>query len=381
VTAETTRLARVQRRFGEFAAEYAALPLYSTLCRHISADEEVASLLLSAQPGQARPVLWLAALHDLVLRRPDVPAARWYPSVVGRDAVPAGDPWPDVRRTVLAHWDELEQVVATHGTQTNEVNRAVYVSVGLAAATRDLAGLPLAVVELGASAGLLLGVDRYAVDLVGQRSTVTLGDPASPVRCSGIDRADVGTQLGGAAALPPFAARVGLDLNPVSLDDDDAVRWLEACLWPDVPGRVERFRAARDLLRRDPPLVLAGDMVDDLPQAVTRARGLAGAEAHVVVVSSWALTYVAPTRRAEVAARLEVIAGDMAALSWLTAEPPGCVPGIVVPDGLADGPGGTVVAVRRWRDGHELDPAVLGACNPHGQWLDLDLSTLGDRTS
>lgn len=377
---DPTRLARVQRRFGEFAAEYAALPLYSTLCARLAEDDDLAALLLAAQPGQARPVLWLAAVHDLVLRRPDVAAARWYPSVVGRDAVPHGDPWPDVRRTVLDHWAELTRVVATRGTQTNEVNRAVYLTVGLAAAARDLPDVPVALVELGASAGLLLGVDRYAVDLVGPSSTVTVGDPSSPVRCSGVDRADVGQRLAAAAVRPRVAARVGLDLSPVDLRDDDAVRWLEACLWPDVQGRIERFRAARDLLRADPPLVLAGDMVADLPRAVARARELAGRTAHVVVVSSWALTYVAQPRRPEVDEALGALARDAAALSWLSAEPPGCVSRIAIPEGLERG-GGTVVGLRRWRQGRELEPATLGTCHPHGEWVDLTLGPEPDRTS
>lgn len=374
------RLARVQRRFAEFAAEYAALPLYSVLCRNLADDAETASLLLAARPGQARPVLWLAALHELVLRRPDTPAARWYPSVVGHHAVPDGDPWPDVRQTVLDHRDELVERIATHTTQTNEVNRAVYVSVGLACAATDLAGTPIALVELGASAGLLLGVDRYAVDLVGGERTVTLGDPASPVRCSGIDRGEVGARLGAGPALPPVVARVGLDLSPVDLDDDDAVRWLEACLWPEVPGRVERFRAARALLRADPPVVLAGDLVDDIDRAVRHAREAAGPDAHVVVMSSWALTYVAAPRRLELEERLRTLARDVSALSWLTAEPPGCAPGIAADELREDG-GGTVVGVRRWRGGREVEPIVLGTCNPHGQWVDFCLRTVDNRTS
>jgi hypothetical protein len=281
---------------------------------------------------------------------------------------------------VLEHRDELVERIATHSTQTNEVNRAVYVSVGLASAAADLAGTPIALVELGASAGLLLGLDRYAVDLVGAERTLTLGDPASPVRCSGIDRAGVGAQLGAGPALPPVRARVGLDLSPVDLDDDDAVRWLEACLWPDVPGRVERFRAARALLRTDPPVVLAGDLVDDIDRAVNHAREGAGVDAHVVVMSSWALTYVAAPRRLELEERLGRLGRDVPALSWLTAEPPACAPGIDAGDLREDG-GGTVVGVRRWRSGRELEPSVLGTCNPHGHWIDLSLRTLGNRTS
>jgi hypothetical protein len=159
----------------------------------------------------------------------------------------------------------------------------------------------------------------------------------------------------------------------VSLDDDDAVRWLEACLWPDVPGRVERFRAARALLRADPPEVLQGDLVDDLATTVAVGRQQAGSEAHVVVLSSWALSYVPVERRRELEAVLHQLSQEIAHLSWLSAEPPGCVPGVRVPGGLADDRGGTVVGLRRWRDGREVPPQTLGSCHPHGQWVELDL--------
>ena len=368
---DPARLARIQRRFGEFATEYAALPLYSTISSHVARDEETASLLLAARSGQARPVLWLAALHDLVLRQPDTLAAQWYPSV-GDLSVPDGDPWPDVRRTVLDHADELVRLIATHGTQTNEVNRAAYVSIGLAAAADDRREVPMTLVELGASAGLLLGVDRYAVELTSATGTVHLGDPGSPVHCSTLDRADVrGLLVARGGGIPPVRGRVGLDVEPVDLDDDDAVRWLEACLWPDVPGRIERFRAARDLLRTDPPLVLRGDMVDGLEDAVGRTRAIGGDDAHVVVLSSWALTYLPAARRHDLSSALSALSTEVPDLSWVTAEPPGCVPGVPVPRGPVDG--GTVVGLRRWRRGRELAATALGTCHPHGTWIDLTL--------
>ena len=203
----------LQHRFGEFAASYSELTLYSAVCRQVADDPESAALLAEAAPGQDRPVLWLAALHDLVLRDPGVPAARWYPSVVGRDHVPAGDPWPDVRRTVHDHEAELRAVIATRSTQTNEVNRCVYLAPTLALATADQPDRPVALVEMGASAGLLLGVDRYRTELAGPPDLV-LGDPASSVRCAGADRSEPLLATGN-PTLPRLAARRGLDRHPV----------------------------------------------------------------------------------------------------------------------------------------------------------------------
>lgn len=363
-----TTVTEIQARFARFAADYAHLPLYSAVCRHAAEDAEVAGLLAVARPGQARPVLFLAALHDLVLRRPELPAARWYPSVVGRDAVPLGDPWPDIRSTVVDGADDLRATIATRTTQTNEVNRAVYLAPLLAEAVADDPSRPVVFVELGASAGLLLGLERYCVTFTSSRDAgavpVVLGDPCSPVRCVGADRSPHPVVF---TPLPRAAARFGIDLHPVDLDDRDGIRWLEACLWPDVPGRTERFVAAVALLRADPPRVLRGDLVDDLPAVAETA--LAGhPQAHLVVVSSWALTYVASDRREAVGRTLGAVAASGRPVSWLTAEPPGCVPGLPQPRTDA-----TVLGVHRWRDGRSPTVAVWGTCHPHGDWVELDL--------
>ena len=128
-----------------------------------------------------------------------------------------------------------------------------------------------------------------------------------------------------------MAGRRGIDRHPVDLADTDAVRWLEACLWPDVPGRVERFRSAVSLLAGTRSPVVRGDMVDDLPPLLDDAGRAATADAHLVVFSSWALTYLDRGRRPEVADTLAVAAREGRPVTWLTAEPPHCTPGIEAP--------------------------------------------------
>lgn len=359
--------------FVRFAATYPDLPLYRAICEGVADDEEVAALLDAARPGQARPVLLLAALHDLVLRRPDLAAARWYPSVAG-GVLPDGGPWPDVRAAALDHAEELRAVIASRATQTNEVNRSVHLGCLLAEAARDVPDAPVALVEVGASAGLLLGLDRYRIEVgdAGQGGTV-LGDPRSPVVCRG---RLLSGRLHPDAVLPRVVERVGLDRDPVALDDVDEVRWLEACLWPDQPERLERFRAAVALLRDDPPDLARGDMVADLGPTAHAARAVATASAstggppvHLVVMSSWALTYVQRDRREAVVEALADLASDGRPVSWLTAEPPGCVPGLPAREGDADAGRETTLGAHRWRDGVALAPVVWGDSHPHGTEL------------
>ena len=204
-----------------------------------------------------------------------------------------------------------------------------------------------------------------------------LGAPSSPVHCQGALRPG-SAAFPVAAGLPTIVERVGLDRAPVALSDADEVRWLEACLWPDQPERLARFRAAVDLLRPDPPLVVAGDMVDDVGSVAHSARavaaastsGLAGPDVHLVVMSAWALTYVRRDRRPLIASALADLAADGRPVSWITAEPPGAVPGVEPPADVPAG-GETVLALRRWRAAAELPPTVIGLAHPHAPWLHL----------
>ncbi|HET8930605.1 MAG TPA: DUF2332 domain-containing protein, partial [Acidimicrobiales bacterium] len=296
-SSDAGELDAIRRRFTLFEESFADLALYGRLARGCATDPDVASMLCAAQPGQQRPVLLFAAVHDLILRRPDLELARWYSSVTPSEQLASSDPWPVFRRTVLGHRRDLEAVIASHSTQTNEVNRSVLVAVLLCAACADLAGSPVRLVELGTSAGLLLTPDRYRIEV----GDTTAGDVGSSVHLRGemhgVRRPDLST-------FPRvFVDRIGIDRDPVPVTDPDRIRWLEACLWPDQPWRIERFRAAVAVARTDPPRLVAGDMIDELADVV---RGASGARTsvgpeHLVVMNLWSLTYVDRRLRDDVA--------------------------------------------------------------------------------
>ena len=71
-------MAEVQEHFGRFAAGHGHLGLYARISRGVAGDAQCAELLLHARPGQARPVLWLAAILMLLALRVAVPRPiRW----------------------------------------------------------------------------------------------------------------------------------------------------------------------------------------------------------------------------------------------------------------------------------------------------------------
>jgi hypothetical protein len=116
---------------------------------------------------------------------------------------------------------------------------------GLLGIAAETGGLPFALHELGASAGLVLVLDRYEHRLGG----VTAGTQGAQVR---IDPA----WDGGA---PPTTAPVrvtrrrGCDLDPLDITSTADCERLLAYMWPDQPDRFARAEAAISIAAADPP--------------------------------------------------------------------------------------------------------------------------------
>ena len=320
------------------------------------ADPALVSILDAAPPTQRQPGLLFAALHDRVLAHPEEPLARWYPSVSGRPP-PDADPAPALHAFFAAHGDEIRALVATRSTQTNDPLRCASLAFGFAA-VGEAAGRPLGFVELGASAGLLLLVDRYRIDFGGVAS---LGDPRSSVRLVSELRGPARPPL--PTRLPAIASRVGIDLAPVDARDEAATRWLLACILADRLDRIERFRGALALARRDPPRLVRGDITLRLAEVAASVP----ADEHLCLFDSYALVYLTPPQRAELAAAIAEVARGRD-LDWISAERPGTIPDLVEPAPPED-PHATFLAWCSYRGGVRRD-RVLARCHTHGEWVE-----------
>jgi hypothetical protein len=221
---------------------------------------------------------------------------------------------------------------------------------------------PLALVEVGASAGLNLRFDRYRVEYA---PTGPAGELGSEVHLACTVRSD-GFPL---PVAPLVVARLGLDVAPLDARDDRDGRWLLACIWADDLPRFERLSQALVGARVDPPEVRRGDAVDDLTDVVDSACAQAGdRDVRLVVFHSWAITYLQAERRREFAERVAEAARGRD-LSWLIVEQRELVPELPFPEEPARKPGATELVEVVHRDGH---PAArrLGEMHPHGRWLD-----------
>lgn len=337
------------RRFrAQSDAQTTRSPFSARLCAAIADDPAAIEILQAAPEQQQIPVLLLAALHDDVLARPDCELAGWYPTVTSTPR--ADDVAGALRRHLERRGSELRTTVATRVTQTNEVGRCGLFLPPLGLLAGEVG--PLALVDVGTSAGLNLHLDRYEYRY---EPGGAVGGP-SPVRIETGTRGPVPVP----AAVPEVATRIGIDRHPVDVTDAAATRWLRACVWPDQPDRFRRLEAALEIARHVPPDVRAVDAVAGLAPAVADAAG------HPVVLNSWVLNYLPAAHRSRYVDELDRIGRDRD-LSWVFAESPVLTQGLPYPEHLA-GVERTALMLVRWRAGHR-SADHLGVAHPHGYWL------------
>jgi hypothetical protein len=163
--------------------------------------------------------------------------------------------WDDVDAALDRHAPFLRRFTAEQDVQTNEVQR----SWALVPAFLSLVDeRPLDLLELGPSAGLNLVWDRYRHVY----STGTFGSGA--LELTGDDR--VPPPAGFFAREATVARRRGVDLNPVDVTTDEGSLLLQSFVWADQTERLARLRTAIEALRADPPELIRGDYVTDLPR-------------------------------------------------------------------------------------------------------------------
>lgn len=263
---------------------------------------------LEGEPAGSVAALRLAgALHRLVLERRAPGLAVHYPSVGGT----VGDVWPAAREVIDSQLDALRELVQ-RPVQTNEVGRSSGLLGGLLHLVKDT-GLPVRLLELGASGGLNLLVDRYAHEVA---DGVVLGDPDSPVRLPAAWRGN----------LPPYDVDVEISerqgCDPCPLDPTSAADrlTLTSYVWADQVDRFERLRAALRVAAARPVAV------ERLAAAAFLERELAPPRPGVVTVvwHSVVQQYLGATERARVTALLDAAgarATRRAPLAHLALEP------------------------------------------------------------
>jgi hypothetical protein len=337
---------------------------YERLAAAVADRPELAEPLLAAPPDQRRPILFFAAVQ-YILRTVarDHPLAGYLPTLGGSREVDGGLP-AALTDLVAAHRDELTAICATRTTQTNEARRAALLRPAFGRAA-EVAGRPLALVELGTSAGLLLISDRYACEYRDGDRFESYG-PAGGLRMSCEVRG--GRWPSPAATDPAVADRVGIDLSPVDAADPLATEWLRACVWPEHTERLARLDAALAQVAAARPRLVTGEMVATLPTVLSTVDD----DAVPCVFTSNALMYLSTADRRRLAATLAEC-GARRDLTVVLNEASQCGAELFTGRPAEAGPRGVLavglLTLVAWRGGRAT-VEVLARTGPHGQWLE-----------
>jgi hypothetical protein len=325
-------------------------PLYERIAASVARDPEILELVRRTPPACHLPLSLLAAVHALLLAGVEHPLGDVYAGRSDEDPAPL---FADVCRR---RPDEIIELMAKRPVQTNECGRSALIAPALTWLSEQGLG-PLALVDVGASAGLNLLCDRYRLDYGSHGRTGPLDSPVV-VECE-----VVGGDPPIAPSLPEVVARTGIDRSTVDLSDPADVRWLLACVWPDT-GRLDRTRAAVELAQRDPPTVREGDanellsgVLDELPSDAVR-----------VVCTTWSFSYFSLEQRGAFEDLLSE-ASQRGPVAWL------CGDGTGVSASLAERAGTSVESSDQLLgvdlfDRGDRESVLLARVHPHGSWLE-----------
>jgi hypothetical protein len=293
----------------------AACPFYVRLCDLFLADVdrggpvwEVLEPYAFEAFDKAYVLRLLGAMHRLALTGDSPELAARFPSTGGDGDAAATY---DVLCALLADPPPVLPDMFTRPPQTNEVGRSIALMTGLLVIADQLK-TPIALREIGSSAGLNLRLDTYWYEQDGKG----WGNPDSKVRF--VDMWPDGAPPSDANL--SIANRRGCDRDPIDATDAEGALTLLCYVWPEP---AERFSTARAAIEQAADIPLTIDKQDAavwLPeQLADREPGTA-----TVVMHSVMWRYMTEDDRATCKQAIEkagAVATAEMPLAWLRLEP------------------------------------------------------------
>lgn len=279
----------VAARYARFARDEAPgrSDLYAEWAAGVAGDPGTAAILGRIPETRRQPPLVFAVARMLGAPEADFPAwAAW----------------------LQEHADELVVEASRRRLQTNEPQRCA----ALLPALATIDG-PLALLEVGASAGLCLYPDRYSYRFRRDDGVVSTLDPGD-----GVSTVTLACAVAGDPPLrmPEVVWRAGIDLEPLDAADPGDRRFLTSLVWPGEQGRAARIEAALDIAAAAPPQLIAGDASD--PSVLRAAAARAPAGATLVITTPGVLPHIPRAGRERLVETVRALDAV-----WVTIDPAG----------------------------------------------------------
>jgi len=320
-------------------------PFTASLCRtflaNLDRSTQLGQLCLDwagdpSPGGDSVPLRLCGGIHAIVLSGMDEELSSLYPPE--SNVAPS---WSVLARVIVEYQDFL-LVWMKSPPQTNEVSRSSVIWPAMMEITARF-GKPIRLLELGASAGLNLNMDRFGYEL----NAIACGDV-----CSKLQMKPVWTGNSARISEPVIRERFGCDLLPVDVSNPKDVLRLRSYVWPDQQERKERLDQALEIAADFPVSVEAEDAV----QWLKRELAVSQENVCTVIYSTIAWQYLPEAARAmgeETIKGFGAHANSSSPLVWLKFEADGETPG-------------AGIELEFWPN-HKV--VTLGRADFHGRWI------------
>ncbi|MCD7059260.1 DUF2332 domain-containing protein [Pelagibacterium xiamenense] len=335
-------------RFQAEACRSLGSPFTAQLCellaKHLDASSRFGARIIDwpeSAKDDALALRAVGALHSLVRSGKARELAALYPPLETRPDVL----WEAIAAAIFRH-DEVLHDFLDSPPQTNEVMRSSAI-LGMMLKVAERFEMPLAVYEIGASAGINLAFDSFHY-VLGERREWGSSDAVVHIESEWRgDAPDLETRL-------EIKSRAGCDRNPLDAGDPEAVEHLLAYIWADQHERIGRISAALEAAAKSSLRVEKADAADwvDRILAEPAEPGVVRVFFHTIVWQYLPLDTRMHITKAFAAAGAQ--ATGETPLVWMYME-------------AEDHPGGAVLKQTVWPGGEK---ETLGLADYHGRWVD-----------
>lgn len=326
--------------FKRFSNQTQDSKMYSMLSKKISEDSELLRKIPNSET-QPVPNLFLASVNYLLAKNLDHDLANFYPNYEAEK--PFDDLYQTFRNFCFLHINEIETLMSTRLVQTNEAKRCALLLPTVSMVSTHIKGSSLHLIDVGTSTGLNLLMDQY---FIRYSDGISLGNKNSPVEFTCETDGEPLTGL----TLPIVATRTGIDLNPIDLTDEDEFLWTLSLIWPDQGERIDRFKNAVAVLRKNHLTLKKGNVLDLL---IPTIEGIPIGSS-VCVMHSFTLNQFSNDDRANFETRLAQasLSHDIwrISLEWIGTEHP-------------------KLMLERYIEGKKHSSKKLATCHQHGAWI------------
>ena len=262
------KMTDISERFKNFAEWECkgSSELYEYLSRKIAEDNEMLELSSFAQDGQPIPNLFLGSVHYLLQKKGNEhKLSNYYRSMVEHPCE-VNESFKFFKNFCETYRAEIISILKEKIVQTNEVRRCAYLYPTFSYIYNKM-NRPLALIEIGTSAGFQLLWDKYSYSYHTGESYGSIGS-----------NVEIKSNLKGDKTpfflpdIPPVSHRFGLDLHINDVTNSEDFLWLNSLIWPEHKERRELFEQAVKCITqfKSELSFIEGDGVELLSQIVNQ---------------------------------------------------------------------------------------------------------------